>query len=200
MPTKLSEQAQEVADEAGFQAVPDEGSRFSIGNRALRVLWGVAWLLLFRPTPRPMYAWRNALLRLFGAKIGSGVHVMATVKIWAPWNLSMADHSAMGEHVDCYSVSPIELGAHSVVSQYSFLCTASHSYEVVGMRGFDAPIRIGAHAWIAADVFVAPGVTVGEGTVVGARSSVFSDMPPWVVAVGSPARPTKKREMRGAKT
>ena len=45
----------------------------------------------------------------------------------------------------------------------------------------------------AADVFVGPGVTVGTGTVVGARSSVFADLPAWTVCVGSPARPVKER-------
>lgn len=176
----------------------DRGSRFTTWNRLARALWQIVWLLFFRPTPRPMYFWRNSLLRLFGAKIGRGVHVMASVRIWAPWNLTMADYSGLGEHVDCYSVAPIAIGEHSVVSQYSFLCTASHDHEVAGLPGFDAPIQIGAKAWLAADVYVAPGVTIGEGTVVGARSSVFSDLPPWVVAVGSPAHPRKRRELRSA--
>jgi putative colanic acid biosynthesis acetyltransferase WcaF len=50
--------------------------------------------------------------------------------------------------------------------------------------------------WLAADVFVGPGVTVGTGAVVGARSNVFTDLPPWKVCVGSPAKPVKDREWR----
>ncbi len=110
----------------------------------------------------------------------------------------MADHSAMGEDVDCYCVAPIEIGLHAVVSQYSFLCTASHDHEAAGMPGFDAPIRVEALAWIAADVYISAGVTIGEGTVVGARSSVFRDLPPWVVAVGNPARVVKSRILRSS--
>jgi serine acetyltransferase len=46
-----------------------------------------------------------------------------------------------------------------------------------------------------ADVFVSMGVTIGQGAVVGARSTVTRDIPPWTVAVGSPARVVKPREM-----
>jgi putative colanic acid biosynthesis acetyltransferase WcaF len=79
------------------------------------------------------------------------------------------------------------------VSQYSFLCTASHDYHRRNLPLITAPIEIGSHAWIAADSFIAPGVTIGEGSVVGARSSVYRDVPPWVVAAGNPATKLKDR-------
>lgn len=62
-----------------------------------------------------------------------------------------------------------------------------------------APITIGEWAWITADVFVGPGVTIGDGTVVTARSSVFNDLPPWMVARGNPAVPIKARQFDEAK-
>ncbi|MEE8458733.1 MAG: hypothetical protein V3S08_02605, partial [Phycisphaerales bacterium] len=58
------------------------------------------------------------------------------------------------------------------------------------------PITIGTRCWLAADVFVAPGVTIADGTVVGARSAVFSDLPEWVVAMGTPAKPVGERVMK----
>jgi putative colanic acid biosynthesis acetyltransferase WcaF len=174
----------------------DRGSRFPLRQRLRRALWQVVWLVMFRPTPRAAYAWRNALLRLFGAKLGREVHIMSSVRIWAPWNLTMEDHAALGDDVDCYCVAPIAIGRHALVSQYSFLCTASHDYRIAGLPGFDAPISVGGFAWVCADVFVAPGVTIGEGTVVGARSSVFSSLPDWVVAAGNPAKVIKQRVMK----
>lgn len=57
-----------------------------------------------------------------------------------------------------------------------------------------APIRIGRRAWVAADVFVGPGVTIGERAVVGARASVFRNVDSWTVVGGSPARIIKKYE------
>ncbi len=50
------------------------------------------------------------------------------------------------------------------------------------------PIRIGKNVWIGFDACVLPGVTIGEGSVVGARSVVAEDMPPYAVIVGNPAR------------
>lgn len=165
----------------------------SLGNKIGRVLWHVVWLLLFRPTPRILHPWRCFLLRLFGAKLGKAVHPYPSARVWAPWNLEMGDHSCLSEQVDCYCVDKIRVGAYSTVSQYSFLCTASHDYMHPAMPLIMAPINIGEHVWVTADVFVAPGVSIGSGAVITARSSVFSDIEPWVVATGNPAKRTKDR-------
>ncbi len=79
------------------------------------------------------------------------------------------------------------------MSQYSYLCAATHDYTQLSMPLVPKPIRVGSRAWIAADVFVGPGVTVGDGAVVGARSSVFRDVPSWTVVGGSPAKRLKRR-------
>jgi putative colanic acid biosynthesis acetyltransferase WcaF len=83
-----------------------------------------------------------------------------------------------------------------VVSQSSYLCGGTHDFERPNLPLITAPIVIEDQVWIAADVFVGPGVTIGQGAVVGARSSVFGDLPPWKVCVGSPAKPIKDRVIR----
>lgn len=165
-------------------------------NRLGRVVWGAVWLLLYRLSPRPLHAWRRLLLRLFGARVGRGAHPYPSAKIWAPWNLDMGSGSCLADDVDCYCVDRVTLGAHATVSQYSYLCTASHDFEDPAMPLVTAPIVIGAKAWVAADVFVGPGVTVGEGAVVGARASVFRDVPPWTVVAGNPAAAMRQRVPR----
>jgi putative colanic acid biosynthesis acetyltransferase WcaF len=87
----------------------------------------------------------------------------------------------------------IRVGAYATVSQYSFLCAASHDPDSADMALTTAPIDIGDHAWLAADVFVGPGITVGEGAVIGARSSAFKNVPAWTIVAGSPARIVRKR-------
>jgi putative colanic acid biosynthesis acetyltransferase WcaF len=170
-------------------------SPHSFRNKAARVLWGCVRALLFRPSPKILHGWRRFLLRSFGATISRSAHVYPSTKIWAPWNLTLGDHSCLAGAVDCYCVDRIVLGAHATVSQYSFLCAATHDYEHPAMPLVSAPITIGAGAWVAADVFVGPGVTIGEGAVVGARSSVFKDIEPWSVVAGSPAKFLKKRQL-----
>ena len=172
------------------------GSPFSLTNRGVRAIWGVVWLLCFRPSPKMAYGWRNALLRAFGAQVGKGVHVLPSARIWAPWRLELGDGSCVGEHVDCYCAERIRLGRGATISQYSFLCTASHDHERDGMPSICKPILIGDWAWVCADVYVAPGVTIGEGAVAGARASVFRDVVPWTIVGGNPARVLGNRTWR----
>jgi len=63
-----------------------------------------------------------------------------------------------------------------------------------------SPIVIEDQVWICADVFVAPGVTIGQGAVVGARASVFDNVRPWTIVGGNPCRPIKPREFNSTKS
>lgn len=164
-------------------------------NKLARLLWTCCWLFLYRPTPKIAHYWRVLLLRLFGGKIAATAHPYPSVQIWAPWNLEMANNSCIAEGVICYNVNKVFIGEKATVSQYSHLCTASRDYTKSPMPLTTAPIKIEANAWITADVFIGPGVVIGEGSVVTARSSVFSDIPPWVVARGNPARPIRDRTL-----
>lgn len=163
------------------------------GNKALRATWNTAWLLLYRPSPRSFHGWRRMLLRIFGARIGRAAMPYPGARIWAPWNLVMADGSVMGDGVDCYTVDRIVLGRGAVVSQRAFLCSASHDFDRPGFALVSAPITIGANAWVAAESFVAPGVRIGDGAVVLARSVVVKDVPAASVVAGNPARVLRGR-------
>lgn len=171
------------------------GASFSLTNRALRVVWGVMYLLFFRFSPRILHGWRRLLLKLFGAKVGRGVHVYPAAIIWAPWNLVLEDECGIGDRVILYSQDRIRIGYRAVVSQGSHICTGTHDYTKKGQPLVTSPINIGAHSWIAAECFVHPGITIGEGAVIGARSVVSKNMPPWMVCVGNPCKPIKSRRM-----
>lgn len=171
-----------------------EKSPYSLLQKAARAAWGIVWLLLFRSSPRCFLGWRRLILRSFGANIGRGVAVHPTTRIWAPWNLTMRECSTLSSYVDCYCVAPITLEGYAIVSQHSYLCTATHDYEKQGRPIVAKPITICAGAWVCADVFIGPGVTIGEGAVVGARASVFKDVQPWQVVGGNPAKFIKNRK------
>ena len=170
-------------------------SAHSFANKIGRVLWRTVWFVVFRPSPKPMYFWRRWLLRRFGAKIGKGAVICSSCRVWAPWNLEMGVRSCLSYYVDCYCVAPIRIGDYATVSQYSFLCSASHDFEDPDMPVVSSPIRIRNRAWVCADVFVGPGVTIGEGAVIGARSTVVKNIPPWTIAVGNPCKPIKQRKI-----
>lgn len=171
-------------------------SHFSLSLRMGRALWGLVWMILFRPSPFPFHGWRRMLLRLFGAKIGPGVHVYPSVLVWAPWNLTMAEGSSLGPWVDCYCVDKIELGEWALVSQRVFLCSATHDISSPTFELKTAPIFIGKKAWVAAEAFVGPGTTVGEGAVVAARACVVKNVKSWSVVGGNPAKVIGVRRIR----
>lgn len=169
------------------------GASFSLSNRIMRVVWGIVYVLFFRYSPRPFHEWRSFLLRLFGAKVGKRVHVYPAVKIWAPWNLELHDECGVGGGANLYSQGKIVLGKRSIVSQGAYLCTGSHDYTKKGHPLITAPILVEAFAWVAAEAFVHPGVTIGEGAVIGARSVVVKSMPAWMVCAGNPCKALKPR-------
>ena len=171
------------------------GPSFSMRNRIGRVIWSVADLIFFRFTPRPFHSWRSFVLRCFGAKIGRGVHVYPGVKIWAPWNVELGDECGIAGGVILYSQGKITIGQRAVISQGVHLCAGTHDYTQPGFPLITKPIIISDHAWVAAEAFVHPGVTVGTGCVVGARAVVTRDMPEWMVCSGHPCQPLKKRNM-----
>lgn len=168
----------------------------TLTNRLGRVLWAVVYHALFRWIPRPFHAPRAWLLRLFGARLGKGCHVYPGARIWAPWNLEMGDQACLADGVICYSMAPIRIGARTVVSQGAHLCAGTHDYQDPDFQLCAFPILIGANAWICTEAFVGPGVEVGEGAVVGARSVVTKSLPAWMVCAGNPCKPIKPRVIR----
>lgn len=168
-------------------------SDWTTRQRIARMLWAVAYRLVFRMTFHSWYRSRASLLRLFGASLGRNVRVRRTARIEIPWELNLADDVSIGDEVILYSLGPIRVGARTFISQYAHLCAGTHDYTRRDYPLLREPITIGEDCWIAADAFVGPGVTVGDRSVLGARASAFSDLPPDIVAVGNPARPVKAR-------
>jgi len=168
-------------------------SAHSWRNKAGRLLWAIVYSTIFRTSPRLCFGWRRMVLRRFGASIGKNARIDPTARIWAPWNLSMGDEASIGIRVDCYCVDRIEIGDHATVSQDVMLCTASHDITDPHMRLITARIVVASQAWVCARAFISPGVTIGEGGVVGAQSVVTRDVTEWTVVAGSPARAIKRR-------
>jgi putative colanic acid biosynthesis acetyltransferase WcaF len=169
------------------------GPSFSLRNRFYRVLWNVVSTLLFHTSPRPFHKWRAFLLILFGAKLGRNVHVYPGTKIWAPWNLELSDECGIANGAILYSQGKIFIGRRAVISQGAHLVTGTHDYTKPGFPLITMPIHIGDNAWIATEAFIHPGVTIGDGCVIGARSVVTRDMPQWQVCAGHPCMPIKDR-------
>jgi putative colanic acid biosynthesis acetyltransferase WcaF len=172
------------------------GPSFTLSNRLFRLLWSAVWLIMARWTPGFMSHWRVFLLNLFGASVSSRAAVAASARIWLPAHLEMGPYSTLGPGVDCYDMAPIVIGARSVISQRSVLCAGTHDISDPNFQLVARPIVIGDDVWIAAEAFVGPGVTVGDGCVLGARACAFHDLEKWTVYRGNPASSINTRRWR----
>lgn len=168
---------------------------YSKRNRIARATWQVVYTLLFLTTPRPLHKWRVFLLSIFGAKLGRGCCIYPTAKIWAPWNLSCGDSVAVGDGANIYNPARVTLDSHCIISEGAFLCAATHDPNDFNFRLYSKPIFVGSYAWVGARSNILPGVTVGQGAVLGLGSTATKDLQPWCIYVGSPARMISRRTL-----
>ena len=167
-------------------------AKYSRKELFLRVLWGFG-KLAFRLTPRPCFALRRSLLRLFGAKVGVNVNIYPSALIYYPWNLEIGDNSSIGEWALVYNLGPVRIGARSTISQRVHLCAGMHDYTDPSMPLIKPPIEIGDEVWVCADAFVGPNVSIEARAIVAAASVVVKDVPSTTIVGGNPASKIKKR-------
>lgn len=167
---------------------------FTLQNRVKRGLWWLVWMTLARWTPPPLHRWRVFLLNLCGARVAASAHVYSSVQIWAPWNLEIAPFGSLGRNVQCYNLDRIAIGYKAVVSQGAHLCAGTHDYRDPLFPLIAKAISVGARAWICAGAFVGPGVTVGDGAILGAMGVTLHDLEAWTIYTGNPAVRRRARD------
>ena len=162
-------------------------------SKLVEALWYLLKCLFFlSPLPWPS-RFKCVILRRFGAVIGRQVCIKPRVNIHFPWKLQIGDHTWIGEEVFILNFEPVTIGAHCCISQRAFLCTGNHDYRQADMPYRNRPIRVEDGAWVGAQVFVAPGVTIGTEAVITAGAVVTRNQPPQMVCAGNPCVPVKNR-------
>ncbi|MBB5543086.1 colanic acid biosynthesis acetyltransferase [Paraburkholderia fungorum] len=140
----------------------------------------------------PLSSVRVTLLRLFGAKIGTGCRFVHPLRVKSPWNLEVGDNCWFGVDVWIYNQALIRIGSNVCISQGTFLSAGSHDMSTT-MDLRVAPIVIEDGVWITSKCVVQMGVTIGRSAVVTPLSVVHRSLEPEGVYGGNPCRFIRNR-------
>jgi putative colanic acid biosynthesis acetyltransferase WcaF len=193
----------DAAVKQGTQAARDTGrvidlSRAGKGNYVAKrgfltqAAWFVIEACIINNKLVPSSALRVALMRLFGARIGTGCRFVHPLRVKAPWNLEVGDHCWFGVDVWIYNQAPIRIGSHVCISQGTFLTAGSHDMSTT-MDLRVEPIVIEDGVWITSKCIIQMGVTIGRSAVVTPLSVVHRSLAPEGVYGGNPCRFLRKR-------
>ena len=168
-------------------------SPYKLSEKIRMQIWWIVERIFFRLSFQKLRGWRNFLLRLFGAKIGSGVGIHPKARIWLPWNLEIGNNTGIGFDVLIYNLGKVVIGNYSTISQRTHINTGSHDINDPDFKLITKPVNIGSGVFIGTETYISPGVTIGDMAVVGARSVVTKDLPANMICYGHPCIPIKER-------
>ena len=166
---------------------------------ALFIYYLIAWRFPTQPVPgyRIGYGLRRWLMKFIAIECGDGIIIKQFCYIGGAKNLRIGNRSQLGANA---RIGPnVTLGDDVVMGPDVVLMTTAHAFEDprVLIREQGAlpilPISIGDDVWLGTRVIVMPGVSIGNGAVIGAGSIVTKDIPAYAIAVGSPAKVIRKR-------
>lgn len=119
------------------------------------------------------------------------IYIGQSVHIQYPRNIILGKYILLGDRLKIYGKGNVLIGDFVYFSPNVTLLTSGHQVDDMSMLVSD--ISIGKLSWIAANVTILPGITIGEGCVIGAGSVVVKDIPAYSIAAGNPAKVIKKR-------
>jgi putative colanic acid biosynthesis acetyltransferase WcaF len=167
-------------------------------------VWQVGWFFVGQPLLSasfiPGSGYRVAILRLFGARMGSGIVIKPSVRVKYPWHLRAGNDVWIGEHCWIDNLTTVRIGNDVCLSQGAYLCTGNHSWSDPNFELSVEPIVLGDGSWVGAKAVLSPGVVLGECAVASLGSIVTNNIPAYEVYGGNPARFVRQRKITARST
>lgn len=165
-------------------------------SRWKELLWLLCSAVLFRHSLTMLNSLKVQALKVFGAKVGTGVVIKPSVTIKFPWKLTIGDHVWIGEKVWIDNLDQVTIGNHCCLSQGAMLLCGNHNYKKVTFDLITAPITLEDGVWIGAQSLVCPGVKCGSHSVLAVKSVATSDLKAFTIYQGNPAIAKKNRVIK----
>lgn len=168
-------------------------SWYKPGNRLKRLLWYCFNIVFFKSSLFPFYGLKVFLLRLFGARIGTGVLIKPNVNIKYPWFLSIGNHVWIGEEAWIDNLGMVTIGDNVCISQGALLLCGNHDYTSVQFDLLVKPIILEEGVWIGANAIVTGGAVCRSHSVLTAGSVCSGETEAYSIYRGNPAQKIKER-------
>ncbi len=162
------------------------------GNMLTRFLWYFTNVIWFN-SAFPVSFIKVFLLRLYGAKIGSGVVIKPRVSIKYPWKLAVGNNVWIGEQVWIDNLAQVTIGDNVCISQGAMLLCGNHDYKKQTFDLVLGEIVLEEGVWIGAKAIVCPGVTCHTHSVLAVNSVATSNLESYKIYQGNPASPVRDR-------
>jgi putative colanic acid biosynthesis acetyltransferase WcaF len=162
------------------------------GGILKRTLWYITNVVFFK-SAFPVSSIKCLLLRLFGAKVGTGVIIKPYVNIKYPWLWEIKNHVWIGEEVWIDNLAQVTIGNNCCISQGAMLLCGNHDYKKSSFDLITGSITLEDGVWIGAKTVVCPGVTCHSHAVLTVGSVASKDLEPYTIYRGNPAQVVKKR-------
>lgn len=174
---------------------PTQTTPFNLKTKIKAQVWKLINNTVFMIFPNQIKKPRILLLRLFGAKLANSVNISRTAKIDHPWNLQMGHLSSLGDYSWTYCLDRIIIGEKCCIGRDVYLLTGTHDVDDLNFKLITKPIKINDGCWIATGTYILPGVTIGEFSIVAAKSLLIKDTLPFSIVGGNPAKLIRMRNL-----
>jgi maltose O-acetyltransferase len=159
-----------------------------------RDVWGDARLRLLADVGHiPSHSTRNYFYRRSGMTLPASSSIHRRAEIYAPERIVIGEHTVIGDTVFLDGRSGLTIGANVNLGSHVTIYTRQHDIDAPDFAEVGGPVEVGDYAYIGSHSIILPGVTVGEGGVVGAGSVVTKHVDPYTLVAGAPAQFRRRR-------
>jgi acetyltransferase-like isoleucine patch superfamily enzyme len=142
---------------------------------------------------RVIHVFQRKMARSLLSKLksrGTNTMLHSGITIHNSENLEIGDDVAMGDRVTILALGGVKIGSRVMIAHDTSIITATHNHTIKVMVNeiLHSQVEIGDDVWIGAKTIIMPGVTIGNGAVIGAGSIVTRSIPDNVIAFGAPAK------------